>query len=60
MAEIGPYDDFWKGPEEEVIPRVMQAFGIDEQRARFILAIERGESDGDIFVTSVGASSKEA
>jgi hypothetical protein len=34
-------------PEDKTVEIIMAATGVSEQQARFILAIERGEIDGD-------------
>lgn len=35
--------------EADQVAALMAAYGVDEDYARFILAIERGESDGDVI-----------
>ena len=43
MVAVGDFTD------EEQVEIIMQATGVDEMTARFILAIEKGEIDGDII-----------
>lgn len=42
MVAVGELTD------EQQIAAIMAATGMDEARARFILAIERGEIEGDV------------
>jgi len=37
-------------PDEDQVAAIMQYAAVDEMMARFILAIEKGEIDGDIIV----------
>lgn len=40
--------------DDELIELIMKATGVDEQTARFILALERGEIKGDIIELKPG------
>jgi len=41
-------------PTEEEIKEVMNRNGVDEDDARFIIALGRGEIDGDVFELQPG------
>lgn len=43
-----------KVPEKEIVKIVMETYGVDEVKANFIIALERGEIDGDIVIIERG------
>lgn len=51
--------DKLKVPEKEIVRIVMEAYGVDEVTANFIIGQERGEIKGDVIELKPGESEPE-